>query len=262
MVALCHARWNRCLARGGVRNRGQGNALAHRRRALQDDAARPISAWRYDHVRHRRPGSGRHLTRQQRPHSRILGAPWRTGGSQSQRRHYRGGAQWMVRSIRRGRLHAALRLVPHGQSSRNEIHRKSPAAIPVIARPRHQPPFAARSRNALRLLSMASLGLVGSSGSFLKPPGFEHVSACFSRCAFGSGPGGVAAPFVLTASVLTGSLMDFSYRGCLANPAMIPSPSMLRYRPIPPGSVGPCRHDRILRHALEAQHPCRAPWQR
>jgi Family of unknown function (DUF6496) len=33
---------------------------------------------------------------------------------------------------------------------------------------------------------------------------------------------------------------------------MIPSLSTRRYRPIPPRIVGSCRHDRILRHALEA----------
>jgi hypothetical protein len=51
-------------------------------------------------------------------------------------------------------------------------------------------------RNVLRLLSIASFGLVGSSGSFLKPPGRETVSQSRSRSAFGSGPGGLALPFL------------------------------------------------------------------
>jgi len=50
-------------------------------------------------------------------------------------------------------------------------------------------------RSAFRLLSIASFGLVGSSGSFWNPPGLEMVSRARSRAAFGSGPGGVALPF-------------------------------------------------------------------
>lgn len=52
-------------------------------------------------------------------------------------------------------------------------------------------------RSVLRLLSMASLGFVESSGSFLKLPGveFEIVSRSFSRAALGSAPGGVALPW-------------------------------------------------------------------
>jgi hypothetical protein len=50
-------------------------------------------------------------------------------------------------------------------------------------------------RSFLRLLSIASLGLVGSSGSFWKPCWLETVSQLRSRAAFGSWPGGAALPF-------------------------------------------------------------------
>jgi hypothetical protein len=56
----------------------------------------------------------------------------------------------------------------------------------------------ARRRSCLRLLSIASFGLVGSLGSFLKPPGLESemVSQKRSAAAFGSVPGGVAPPLL------------------------------------------------------------------